>query len=112
MSQTQTLPLRAIAHARAGDKGNTSNISLWVNDPAHFAAVREQVTADAVKRHFGAQVQGTVTRHEVPHLHGLNFVLTAALDGGVNGSLNLDGHGKSWSFILLDMQVKVETGTL
>ncbi|MDF1721726.1 MAG: hypothetical protein P1U65_13720 [Minwuia sp.] len=104
----RTLPLRAIAHARAGDKGNTSNISLWVNDPAHFAAVRDQVTADAVKHHFGAQVHGTVARHVVPRLHGLNFVMTAALDGGVNGSLNLDGHGKSWSFILLDMHVQID----
>lgn len=104
---SRTLPLRAVAHARAGDKGNTSNISLWVNDPAHFAAVCDQVTADAVKQHFGGQVHGTVTRHEVPDLHGLNFVMTAALDGGVNGSLNLDGHGKSWSFILLDLQVQI-----
>lgn len=105
---SRTVPLRAIAHARAGDKGNTSNISLWVNDPAHFPAVRDQVTVAAVKQHFDGQVHGTVTRHEVPHLHGLNFVMTAALDGGVNGSLNLDGHGKSWSFILLDMPVEID----
>lgn len=105
---SQTVPLRAIAHARAGDKGNTSNISLWVNNPAHFPAVCDQVTPEAVSKHFGEQVHGTVTRHEIPHLHGLNFVMTAALDGGVNGSLNLDGHGKSWSFILLDIQVEID----
>ncbi|MDF1736629.1 MAG: hypothetical protein P1U37_15160 [Minwuia sp.] len=105
---TRNVSLRDIAHARAGDKGDTSNISLWVNDPAHFRAVCRQVTAEAVKRHFGSQVHGTVTRHEMPHLQGLNFVLTSALDGGVNGSLNLDGHGKSWSFILLEMQVELD----
>jgi len=105
---SRTVPLREIAHARAGDKGDTSNISLWVNDPADFETVRHQITAEAVKRHFGSQVHGTVTRHEVPHLHGLNFVLTSALDGGVNGSLNLDGHGKSWSFILLGMPVELD----
>ncbi|WP_416897673.1 MAG: hypothetical protein ACMVY4_19795 [Minwuia sp.] len=104
---SRTIPLHQIAHARAGDKGNTSNISLWVHDPADYDLVREQVTADAVKAHFGAQVKGRVTRYELPHLHGLNFVLVDALDGGVNGSLNLDGHGKSWSAILLDLNVEV-----
>lgn len=105
---TRNVRLRDIAHARAGDKGNTSNISLWVRDPAHFESIRRQVTAEAVRKHFGAQARGEVTRHEIPHLHGLNFILTEALDGGVNGSLNLDGHGKSWSFILLDMPVKLD----
>jgi len=102
------IPLRAIAHARAGDKGNTSNISLWAVDSADYPLIRDQVTAAAVKAHFGAQVKGEVLRHELPHLHGLNFVLREALDGGVNGSLGLDGHGKSWSAILLDLHVEVD----
>ena len=29
-----------------------------------------------------------------------------ALEGGVNGSLNLDGHGKSWSALLLGLEVE------
>lgn len=101
-----SISLREIAHARAGDKGNTSNISLWAKDPADYPLIVDQVTAEAVKAHFGDQVGGTVTRHELPHLHGLNFVMTEALSGGVNGSLNLDGHGKSWSALLLSMEVK------
>lgn len=97
--------LRDIATARAGDKGNTSNISLWVNDPADYARVAEQVTAEAVKRHFGDQVKGHVVRYDLPALGGFNFVLTETLDGGVNTSLNLDSHGKSFSFILLAMPI-------
>ena len=31
----------------------------------------------------------------------MNFVIDDALEGGVNGSLSLDGHGKSLSFMLL-----------
>ncbi|ANK82494.1 MAG: hypothetical protein TEF_18135 [Rhizobiales bacterium NRL2] len=105
---TRRIELREIAHARAGDKGDTSNISLWVHDPADWQLVRDQVTTEAVKAHFGAQVKGRVVRHEIPHLHGLNFVLESALDGGVNGSLNLDGHGKSWSAILLALEIEVD----
>jgi hypothetical protein len=37
----------------------------------------------------------------------LNFVFTDALEGGVNGSLNLDGHGKSFSYILLGQEIEI-----
>lgn len=105
---SRRVPLREIAHARAGDKGDISCISLWVRDPALYETVKAQVTAEAVKGHFGPQVKGDVRRFALDHLQGLNFVLHAALDGGVNGSLNLDGHGKSFSFILLAMTVEIE----
>ena len=40
------------------------------------------------------------------HLHGLNFVMQDALEGGVNRSLNLDSHGKSWSFLILGLELE------
>jgi hypothetical protein len=49
-----------------------------------------------------------VTRHLLPMLQAMNFVLDEVLDGGVNDSLNLDSHGKSLSFLLLD--AAIETG--
>ena len=39
----------------------------------------------------------------------MNFVLDDVLDGGVNDSLNLDSHGKSLSFLLLELRVQVPT---
>jgi hypothetical protein len=44
-----------------------------------------------------------VTRYVVEHLHGLNLVMGEALEGGVNASLNLDSHGKSWSYLILGL---------
>ena len=38
----------------------------------------------------------------------VNFVMEQALEGGVNESLNLDSHGKSWSFLVLDLEVDVD----
>lgn len=99
--------LREVAHARAGDKGNRSNISLFVYDPADYAAVSEQVSAARLKDALGELVRGEVRRHDLPDLHGFNFVLDEALEGGVNQSLNLDGHGKSWSFLLLGLTVEL-----
>jgi hypothetical protein len=100
--------LRDIAHARAGDKGDRSNISLFVYDRRHYEAVRAQVTAERLKQAYPKLFRGAVRRYELPQLHGLNFVLDRALEGGVNESLNLDSHGKSFSYLLLGLEVEVD----
>ena len=108
MSATiRKVPLRALAHARAGDKGNTSNVSVWAYDPGDYPLIKAQITADRIKAAFPLLIQGSVDRYELDHLHGLNFVLRDALEGGVNTSLGLDSHGKSWSFLILGLEVEV-----
>jgi hypothetical protein len=97
--------VRDIAHARAGDKGNTSNINVWAYDPADFELLKRTLTAERIKQTFPHLICGNVTRYELPHLHGLNFVLQDALEGGVNRSLNLDSHGKSFSYLLLALEL-------
>ena len=95
--------VRDIAHARAGDKGNTSNVNVWAYDPADFELLKRALTPDRIKQAFPHLIRGTVTRYELPHLNGLNFVMQDALEGGVNASLNLDSHGKSWSYLILGL---------
>ncbi|WP_077034399.1 hypothetical protein [Pelomonas sp. KK5] len=102
-----TIPLREIAHARAGDKGNTSNISVIAYDPAWYETIVEQVTEEAVGLLFAARRPTRIRRYELPRLHALNFVLEGVLDGGVNSSLNLDAHGKSLAFLLLGLGVRI-----
>lgn len=101
--------VRDIAHARAGDKGNTSNISVWAYGPDDYALLKRVLTPERIKRAFPDLVRGAVERYELDHLHGLNFVLHEALEGGVNRSLNLDSHGKSFSFLILGLPLE-ETG--
>jgi hypothetical protein len=98
--------VRDIAHARAGDKGNTSNVNVWVYDPADFALLKRNLTVERIKREFPRLMRGSVTRYEIEHLHGLNFVMQDALEGGVNASLNLDSHGKSWSYLFLGLELE------
>lgn len=100
------MKLRQIAHARTGDKGDTSSVSVIAFDPADYARLVEQVTAERVKTHFGALVAGEVTRYEIPSLGALNFVMRQALGGGVTRSLVLDTHGKSLSSALLDLEIE------
>jgi hypothetical protein len=97
--------LREIAYSRSGDKGDTSNICVFVYDPAHYDLLRERLTADVVRERFGALVRGEVTRYELPGAHGLNFVLTGALGGGVSMTLRADPHGKSYQSLVLDIEV-------
>jgi hypothetical protein len=105
---TRRLPLRAIAHARAGDKGNRSNVAVFAYDPRHYPAIKAQLTPERLEAELGGLLRGPIRRFPLDHLGGLNFVMDEALEGGVNESLNLDSHGKSWSFLLLGLEVEVE----
>lgn len=97
--------LREIAHARAGDKGNISNISVIAYDPADYALLERWLTADRVRQHLHGIVHGEVRRYALPGLGALNFVLHDALAGGVTRSLALDAHGKTLSSALLALQI-------
>ena len=108
-SNTVELPLYQLAHGRAGDKGNTSNISVIAWDPACFALLVEQLTEARVAQWFGYRHPTKVTRHVLPKLEAMNFVLEGVLDGGVNDALNLDTHGKGLSFWMLDLPITVPT---
>jgi len=102
-----TFPLHHLAHGRTGDKGNSSNISVIAWHPDLWDVLVDQVTVEAVEAAFSKRPPTAVRRYLLPRLHTMNFVLNDALDGGVNSALNLDSHGKSLSYILLDLPIKV-----
>ena len=95
------VPLHAVAHGRAGDKGNRSNISIIAYDPNMFETLAEQITEEKVFNIFRYRGASRVKRYVLPNLSAFNFVIDDALEGGVNASLNLDSHGKTLSFLLL-----------
>lgn len=107
MSAPNTVLLHALAHARTGDKGNRSSISLIAYDPAHWPLLVEQVTEERVARLFAFRQPGAVQRHLLPRLGAMNFVIDDVLDGGVNGALNLDAHGKTLSSLLLSLPIEL-----
>ena len=99
--------LREIAHARAGDKGDTCNIGVIAYEPAYYPVIVKQVTVDRVREHFRGLVAGPITRYELPNVEAINLVLERSLGGGVTRSLSLDPHGKSYSALILTMRVSV-----
>ncbi len=94
-----------LAHARTGDKGDISDISVIAYRRDDYEHLRRTVTADRVKDHFADIHPSRVDRYEMPQLGALKFVLYDALGGGVTRTLNLDIHGKSLSFALLEMEL-------
>ena len=99
------MKLREIAHARTGDKGDVSNISVIAYRAEDYRLLHAVLTAERVRAYFGDAVRGGVRRHALPALCALNFVMDGALGGGVTRSLALDPHGKSLSSSLLDMEL-------
>jgi len=101
------IPLYQLAHARTGDKGNRSNISVIAYRAEDFPILLRELTAERVKDHFSFRKPSAVKRYKLENLKALNFVIDDVLDGGVNLSLNLDSHGKSLSYWLLVMEIDV-----
>jgi hypothetical protein len=97
--------LHELAHCRAGDKGDTSILSLIAYRAEDYPVLAERVTVEAVRKHLQGIVLGDVRRYELPGLWALQFVCDRSLSGGVTTSLALDAHGKSLSYALLEMSV-------
>ncbi|WP_043833499.1 AtuA-related protein [Muricoccus aerilatus] len=100
--------LRDLAHARAGDKGDISCISVIAYDPAEYPRLEREVTAERVAAHFAGIVRGEVRRYALPGIGALNFVLEGALGGGVTRSLALDAHGKCLASRMLELEVQAD----
>jgi len=101
------IQLVKIAHARSGDKGDTANIGLIALKEEYYAVLREQVTAERVKKHFQGICKGEVERFELPNLGALNFLLHNSLGGGGTMTLKHDAQGKTLSTALLRMEIEV-----
>lgn len=99
---TQVLEL---GHSRAGDKGNTSNVSVIAYDDAAWIRLERDLTAERVAAAYASIAKGPVTRYVLPKMRALNFVIQNALGGGVTISLALDAHGKTLSYVMQGIEL-------
>ncbi|HRO60349.1 MAG TPA: hypothetical protein PK177_14485 [Burkholderiaceae bacterium] len=104
--------LQHLAHARSGDKGNTSNISVFAYSPDLYPLLKDQLTAERFKAYYGGAIKGEVIRYEVDNIEALNFVAHGALGGGVSRSLCLDNYGKALSAAILGFEIEVPEGLM
>jgi hypothetical protein len=92
--------LRDVCGVRSGDKGDTSDLTLFADDHETYALLVERVTTDRLVAHFRELVTGPVERHLVPNVLAIKFVLHGALGGG-SMSLRSDPQGKTLGLSLL-----------
>jgi hypothetical protein len=106
------IELTQLAHARSGDKGDTANVGVIALRDEYYPILVKEVTAEAVKNHFGEMVKGEIERFELPNLKALNFLLHESLGGGGTLSLMTDAQGKTFSTALLRMKIEVDENLL
>ena len=101
------IKLQHLAHARSGDKGDTSNIAVFAYEPEFYPILKTQLTASRLKDFYAGAIKGEVLRYEVDNLDAMNFVCHGALGGGVSRSLCLDNYGKALSAAILGFELDV-----
>ena len=100
------IKLGDIAMARSGDKGDGSNVGIFVQNEADYAFIVEQLTVERVRQHFGGICFGKVDRYEAPNMLALNFILHDSLGGGGSESLKTDAQGKTHGLGILEMELE------
>lgn len=105
--RTVLVPLMDLAVARSGDKGNYANIGVIARAARYFDVIRAALTPDRVRACFSGLTRGPVTAYPLPGIHGINFLLAESLDGGGVSSLHMDPQGKTYSQVLLELEIPV-----
>ena len=103
--EEKIMKLYEIADSRAGDKGDYSIISVICKDPDDYEYLKDNLGIELVKEKFSEICLSSIKRFEVPNIASFIFELGHALGGGVTRTLNLDPHGKSLCFVMLDIDL-------
>jgi hypothetical protein len=109
------VPLRLLAWARSGDKGDICNVGVVARKPEYLPYIAAAMDEAAVADHYAFWFQnppGRVERHYLPGSHSINFLLQNALDGGCTVSLRFDPFGKSAAQDALDMAIPIPSALL
>lgn len=101
------VPLRDLAYARSGDKGDIVNIGVMAKDEKAYALLKRHLTPEVLKAHFAGIVKGDIVRYEVDNLNSLEFVMRNALGGGATRTLMMDQTGKAYGPNLLRLVLEV-----
>ncbi|WAP56668.1 acyclic terpene utilization AtuA family protein [Streptomyces sp. S465] len=92
---TRRAPLGAVAGARSGDKGGSANIGVWARGEDAWRWLAHTLTVDRLRELLPETAPLTVTRHPLPHLRALNFVVDGLLGEGVAAQARFDPQAKA-----------------
>jgi len=92
--ETRRVPLGLIAGARSGDKGGAANVGVWVRTEMHWRWLAHTLTVDKLRELLPETVDLPVTRHVLPNLRAVNFVIDDILGQGVAYQARFDPQAK------------------
>ncbi|MFL6088501.1 MAG: acyclic terpene utilization AtuA family protein [Mycobacterium sp.] len=92
--QTRRRPLGLIAGARSGDKGGAANVGLWVRTEDHWRWLAHTLTVEKLRELLPETADLPVTRHLLPNLWAVNFVIDGILGQGVAYQARFDPQAK------------------
>ncbi|MFE6172877.1 acyclic terpene utilization AtuA family protein [Streptomyces sp. NPDC056464] len=92
---TRSAPLGLVAGARSGDKGGNANVGVWVRTDDAWRWLAHELTADRFRELIPESGRLKVTRHPLPHLRALNFVVEGILGEGVAAQHRFDPQAKA-----------------
>ena len=92
--ETRRLPLGLIAGARSGDKGGSANVGLWVRTEDHWRWLAHTLTVEKLRELLPETADLPVTRHLLPNLWAVNFVIDGILGQGVAYQARFDPQAK------------------
>jgi hypothetical protein len=92
---TRRVPLGAVAGARSGDKGGSANVGVWARSDAAFAWLASYLTVAEFRRLLPETAPLPVTRHVLPNLRAVNFVVEDILGQGVASNARHDPQAKA-----------------
>jgi len=110
-SERVRAPLGRVAHARAGDKGGNSNVGIWT-DARAWPWLRETLTTECMRRLYPEVAALPITRHELPNLRAVHFVLHGSLGTGCSSNGRLDALGKSVGEFLRARELEIPRALL
>ncbi|MFR9766926.1 acyclic terpene utilization AtuA family protein [Nocardia sp. SC052] len=92
--ETRRVPLGTVALARSGDKGGDANIGVWVRTDEQWRWLVHTLTVERIKELLPEAASLTVTRHVLPNLRALNFIIEGLLGQGVAYQARFDPQAK------------------
>jgi hypothetical protein len=92
---TRRMPLGTLVGARSGDKGGSANVGVWARTDEAFAWLADALTVTEFQRLLPETAELTVTRHVLPNLRALNFVVDGLLGEGVASNARHDPQAKA-----------------
>ncbi|MDX2596857.1 MULTISPECIES: acyclic terpene utilization AtuA family protein [Streptomyces] len=92
---TRRAPLGLVAGARSGDKGGDANVGVWARSEDAWRWLAHELTADRFRELIPESRELSVTRHALPNLRALNFVVTGILGAGVAAQHRFDPQAKA-----------------